>query len=384
MAWPPDTINSAYKWSKVANIAPFWRAVSQRSEAAGYSTFPTPIAGSYVNSANASAPTSTADRFGIRFLQSRLETIVISYRNETITIGANAPTPFGLATWRSQASINSAGFRRKCPRQISSTTATVDTEGNTIANGMYAMGSPTAPVTTIRWKLYVRTAGAWTLATSGKPDLLDSASAVPNRAPYGLLKENDYVGSWVWLEMKAGIDLLNAVIASITLSAGDTYAGASDVFPISLGSWAAAKSQAESRFARTGNAAGAENMRSSGSMDSPSTYVASIGCVTRTPTASVPGTLASTVKLYVKAIKHAGGANSTFDNNGLPYTVDTFALADTKSRAASGPTTVAMADLASTSMPTWCAAPTSSTFLNQGFVVNSFGAVIEPTFTDTP
>ncbi len=90
------------------------------------------------------------------------------------------------------------GFRRRKPREISSTTATTDTQSNTIADGMVAYITAGATI----GQAYTRTAGAWVLTPGSLPDVLDSNLAVPNRVPPGLILPGDYIGAHLFTELR--------------------------------------------------------------------------------------------------------------------------------------------------------------------------------------
>jgi hypothetical protein len=94
-------------------------------------------------------------------------------------------------------------FRRKKPRQISSTAATADTDANTVADGMVA------ELATNGLK-YKRISGAWVRDESLPFDTLDSANPGGGGsycAP-GYMAPGDYLGPWIFNELRAAINLL--------------------------------------------------------------------------------------------------------------------------------------------------------------------------------
>ena len=226
--------------------------------ATGYSTF--------------SATKTSEMEFGWNSLQQTLiPQMVPDYKNGGVA--------WTIATWRAAAGINSSGFRRKKPREISSTSQTSDNDSNAAADGQQAYllsnGLPhrydssatpkwqvteatksvtsitrvgqTATVTVVGHNYpqgsKVRIAGAsqsqyngdfvitvtsadtFTITVSGSPatpatgtitaalmfrgvDVLDSDLAAPNNCAYGPMLTGDYIGPWIFNELKAGLNLL--------------------------------------------------------------------------------------------------------------------------------------------------------------------------------
>jgi hypothetical protein len=96
------------------------------------------------------------------------------------------------------------GWLRWTMRKITGTSATVDTDGNTIANGMKARS-------TADGANYVRTSGAWVKGSiSDIPDRLKSTDAAPNHcAPgYSDPAKHDVIGPWVYNECVAALNKL--------------------------------------------------------------------------------------------------------------------------------------------------------------------------------
>jgi hypothetical protein len=144
--------------------------------------------------------------------------------------------PDRWATWADladQAGLNDGkgdGWRRKKQREITSTSATVDEDGNTIADDMVAR------LIVAPYGDYRRTSGAWvklpsvTRNLADLPDILDSAVEDEGGgfycAPEVSCRANDILGAWIQNEVRDVLKLLYVTrIATFgaTGCGGDTY-----------------------------------------------------------------------------------------------------------------------------------------------------------------
>lgn len=117
----------------------------------GYWTLATvPLSTTFTFSIGALTPASPAtgtittfrSRFSVRVIQDWLEANILGFIDPAVDIvNATRSTEwrYSLASWRAEAGINSAGFRRRKPREITSTSASTDTNSNAAAIGQRAL-----------------------------------------------------------------------------------------------------------------------------------------------------------------------------------------------------------------------------------------------------
>jgi len=182
-----------------------------------------PSAGDQVSSAAVTAPaylsgSSGPRRYNVNFIQQFLQANAPNFVRQGIDLEnvihwypyRGTPTSpflsdifiFTVSAWRSLAGLPSAGFTRKRPREIASTSATVDFHSNPRATGQIAW-LRVAP-----FGLHQFDGTAWLPIASGIPDLIASNQASPSTMPYGVFQHGDYYGGWLYEEIVKGLNVL--------------------------------------------------------------------------------------------------------------------------------------------------------------------------------
>jgi hypothetical protein len=212
-------------------VAKLWEAHNQRAALApGIGITPIPAVGADIQYAGpadtsipASLPTSPTDKFSIQFIQRDIERwadgdtwfdpSLVEFPI-TATGGVLPDLFLTLASLRSQASMTSDGFRRKKPREITSLTATTDTDGNARASGQKAIFRVTDVLT---FRAHPQEAGRvvkfdgtnWTIPSPPESvDVLDSHSTAPNTCAAGFFRLGDYMGGWLYREIRDALNLI--------------------------------------------------------------------------------------------------------------------------------------------------------------------------------
>jgi hypothetical protein len=393
-AFPPDPIGPGYRWGKFANYITFIRAINERRLAlgGGRELIPEPTVGAYIGSARNSMPASSTDTFGVGLLQQLVQVDVPVYLPADADLdGYPADGPGGLfdvlqlsyteETWRTAAvHAHTDGWRRACPRQIASTGATFDIDGNAAVAGQVAMGSPTS---SIKFEVYTcASPGFWTPAPAGTlPDYLDSTQAAPDHCAPGLVRENDYLMWWHWKELHDGLALLHKFwLAPNWVSAATRWTGNS---PLGYPTIAEAEAAAEGAWASAGvssgfgTARGQIQWRSTG----PDVYQAQLTGETIRFSMDTPPGVAGTAQLFVKSFPPRGTFGSQlgeFDAQGIPLQDSAYSLYDTQVYTPGTAVTFAPDCGLGSTMPAW---PTgtpvdTSHDLAHGFEVQHDAAII--------
>jgi hypothetical protein len=157
-------------------------------------------------------PSAAVPRFPVNQIQYLIEHALVPVFIDPRTLAA-LPATTKPKTWddfedfAEYVGLNDGagdGWLRWTMRKITGTSATVDTDGNTIADGMKARS-------TADRANYVRTSGAWVRGSiSDIPDRLKSTDAAPNHcAPgYSDPAKHDVIGPWVYNECVAALNKL--------------------------------------------------------------------------------------------------------------------------------------------------------------------------------
>jgi hypothetical protein len=144
----------------------------------------------------------------IRTLQAAVEQIVVAFgktslfptgidRDLSVFSGTLYRDNFGpdygtydLATWRADAGLSASGFTRKYPREISSVG-----EGGALGQVARHAGST---------RIYEHDGSGWVLAE-------DQGQAPDTLVAYGKMQAGDYLGPWIFNELKDGLSALDTV-----------------------------------------------------------------------------------------------------------------------------------------------------------------------------
>jgi hypothetical protein len=189
----------------------FWTAYNERRYA---------IATSAGTAGVVALPTvgSAMTAYKLSTLQGWLETNCTSFVDTSLSLtspayGGNVSSPtqgwtWTLASWRTAAGINASGFRRKRPREITSTSATTDFVGNARATGHVAWLRPSPGGI---WRF---DGTSWVNVDSQGylPDVLDSDLAAPFHMPYGIAQNGDYHFAEAYNQVRDGFNLLTRTL----------------------------------------------------------------------------------------------------------------------------------------------------------------------------
>lgn len=245
MAWN-DTFDQTTDWSAVSFVEMFYAAYNERLQATGRSTVSLPVAGNDVQSAGF-----------WNTLQNWISTNATDFLDPSATYeGLTGTVDTKQLTFAAVLALigTSTNWRRKRPREISSTVAATDTQGNAVANGMRA-------IYTGDGLIYLRAGGAWAVDLTGPPDTLDSNSAAPDTVSKGAMSAGDYIGPWVFNQIR---DAFNQLIYTYALSDAAAVGRPAKMDwqngEENTGAGSSAVSEAASRTAAEGDYAGLTNV----------------------------------------------------------------------------------------------------------------------------
>jgi hypothetical protein len=276
--------------------------------------------------------------FSIRELHTRIEgTMAFGFvRGAWSGGGSTAPGSYSLATALADAGSPDTTWRRKRPREVTLnsfglTAGTTDSQGNTIAVGMKAINL--SATFGLRSRVYECTAvGAsttWALNTTHPPDTLDSHAAAPDTVGGGTHLSGDYIGPWLFTEVRDVLNLYLVVVGPSVLASISRAANGGETTSSPPVSWATAKASAESNFTTATPSAIEFGSRYTGTHSSwfgSDTYHAVISAQANTQGLGARiQSLVGEANWYVKAEAHAL-ANSVFDDQGLGYTEGIYTL----------------------------------------------------------
>ena len=204
-----DPFPADLEWWRIEFQQMIWNAFNERYARQQWPspTLNVPAAGDIIGRAYATNDSHYG--FSVSFIQSYLENMCPSWLDPTVdwtTKRFGHELHFTLGSWRAAAGIAPGGFRRKKPRQIQNPSATVDVDGNTAAAGQkayYAWWEGYDHHT----RLYEYDGANW-VPTAGRPDVLDSHAAPPNTVAGGIMRAGDYIGPWLFEEIRDGLNLL--------------------------------------------------------------------------------------------------------------------------------------------------------------------------------
>jgi hypothetical protein len=202
MGWA-DSITETTDWTAVAFQAMFITAIQERAAA-----ILDELAGVELPTAEAGAYCLTAGN--IEAMQAWLEQNCTLFFRDTQPHPGNTGegiTPVvNLLVWRmwdltalrAAAGLNVAGFTRKFPREIDILDAAAYSNcDDAVTEGHKALFIGNG-------RVYVREEGAWVLSPGSLPDLVTR---------YGHAQPGDYWGPWVWIELRAVLNLLIKTVA---------------------------------------------------------------------------------------------------------------------------------------------------------------------------
>jgi hypothetical protein len=183
----------------VGFLAPYFAAVSERVIAQGGSALTAPVAGDDIQNA-----------FVINSLQSAIGSfsgwVDTDLFDPTTTLHpTDYHIEYTLATFCARTGLDPSGlFRRKRPRRVAynALSSPFDSEGNAAVAGQRAwVFHPIGGE--IGLSLYDGSAWITEPYTGTLPDILDSDLAPPNHIPYGNIQAGDYIGPWLFEEIRA-------------------------------------------------------------------------------------------------------------------------------------------------------------------------------------
>lgn len=374
MAWN-DVHDENTDWSAKAFLDEFWTAWHERETVAALIAMPgsplLPADGAEVQRATSTAPTLTSSAFSWTYLQGRLETICTSYVDKALAAGditMAASIMYTLATWRTEAGIHASGFRRRRPREITSTSALTDTQGNARATGQKAYLNSEG--------VYEFNGTAWVSSTGG-PDTLDSDSAAPNHVPHGVMSAGDYIGWWIFNEVRDGINALHWTRIDFSRTQLESEVGGRNMTRVAT--WADAKTFAEARWDEVGMNGTLLAAYSNGSQNGTfgSTQYAALihGGRAKYQATGIPTHYAKSVELYFGAHKPSG-TNVTWSTNGDDVVEDLYHLQETFALAAADTATAESDWVGHTPLtkPAWVAQPAFNSELSEGWIADGVGS----------
>lgn len=390
MAWNTVHDNTT-AWASVAFLQTYLTAINERWRAAhdsgsDFDSYLTPNTGYVASKVSALGPDDADGPYSVRWLQASVEALFTgslsfdgwaAYRRwngaayVTATNGdglaAKLPvwafnaTPSATASSVRGAVLNAAGWTRKYPREFAGPTATAYNDGSAFADGHKARFVDDG-------RVYARTAGAWVAA---------AATAAPDAVTaYGSHAVGDYVGPWVWNELRDVLNLMVDIahrnipgeVQTVAPGAGVARRFVQVDFQASA---AAARAAAEADWpANTAGLAGYTEAHFSVLGESGGTYFARLvggGWVVTTGTQQ---RYAKTVDFYVQVDTpdaFVGAPPAGFDANGDDVLDGLFSLFDSQALAAAvtAATSVPPADLSV--VPAWPADPAAGETLALGW-----------------
>jgi hypothetical protein len=311
MAWSwGDAIDGTTDWSDVGFQNAFRLGASERYRARGLSA-----------PASISSGVSAGDDIATASHYADMQNFGATAFAKKITLEGSASgaiaTYVTLAAVRTQAGLTGSNWRRKRPREISSTSATTDTQGNARAMGQHAILTAGAGT---RGAVYTFNGTTWALDTGSKPDLLDSQSAAPNAVAAGTMQAGDYIGEWIFNELMAVYKVCVWTISSFTVTgflrpSGGAGAGTG-------GDFATAKAASESNYAGStvttfSGLPTTEMAFAQLSIDGSGNTSASVFRRHLHVTASPPSFVSRNVQFYVAGERTSSpNADYTYDDNG--------------------------------------------------------------------
>ena len=208
MGWD-DPITNATDWSAVSFVSMFWAALNERRLAVGLAAYPLPAVGADVQIRTANVPTSPTGDFSIYVLQNGLKTLVDwhqfldtagrenldgvfpvsrqSYWEDYIHNG------FPLLSWTKclqNAGINNPYFTRKYPKEFLNLSSS--TYNDAPVNTPAVSGDKARCLADGR--VHQRVGGTWIETPGSYPDAVTT---------YGNYNVGDYIGPWIWNELRA-------------------------------------------------------------------------------------------------------------------------------------------------------------------------------------
>lgn len=310
MAWSGFPAIQSTDWSALTFVEQFVKAVSERRQSVGQSALSNPAVGWDVQSAAASPGVT---ELSWRYLQSILEGLVTSFVNSHDSGGNIRATDYydGRATidmwtqaaWRTAAGINASGFTRKYP------------DG--------AGGTTTA---------------------------------------YGLMQAGDYIGPWIFNELKAGLDLLvwtkpTSTMWNLDAATNNIKKGIEDGYA----TWAAVKVATKAEYDASGSSSDVTpNVFTRGDWSAGPQYGAVMQRdVCNLKISSLPIMCKRAIDYYIKAIKSQSHAVfADFGDDVLDGLWSLFSTHTPATPAASHHSPDRVGDFAVDPLP-WCDEPTS-------------------------
>lgn len=486
------TTSTAHGWTAGTEI--FIQGANETDYNGRWTLATTPTTTTATFSIGVLAPTTPAtgtiigfsSKFPLRVIQDWLESECDQFLDPNVDFVNSLTTDewrYTITTWRAEAGINSAGFRRRKPREISSTTASTDTNSNTATIGQRAwlttggnagkLHECTATGPSVWSLIEVRSevqrvdlsgaddpnGGTWELtilgqtitgiaynvsaanlqnaivATSGTganqttvsksgfqysitfpsylgdvaavsvnsagltsagsisvtitevtkgysvvpaPDQLDSTTAAPNNVAYGKQAAGDYIGGWMFTELRDGMNSLMLIPFTSLLAENDYWRaiGSDGSKPIAESEWDAGIAQA------TWDGTNAEGSYSDEAGGSKFLYTA----LREELAINVQSEIAGVAEFYIRASKTKTGVLARvlteYDDFGTSLPEDEFYLHDSISFSVVGGTTQQLTTpwtISQPPRPDWAVSSPGS----RGFVL-TFGAVVYYDYAYTP